>query len=423
MKKTIFIILLGGIIIIPIPLVKAMELQATNASAVAAPKAEISNTATATASTATETYKNTKDTYTNTVTEYKSIRQDWLTAKGLYQKSRSSTDFENALEKAKAHMLKVEEVIITYLTAMKTKVENMENIDEEIRQSIITEIDSDINWLQAKQAEINNATTKEDLTSIVTAVKNYWQNIKPKAKRYLGHILVGRINAAISKLENARDTVNNKINLLKENGQDTAKLESLVTDFNSKIDLAKGQLENAKAKFSEISSLQEANSLFKQGKDFISSANKYLREAWQTLQSIITELKKNRLKSVELSGTGTIHIEGQGTTTLAGNGTVEGTTDTGATAVVTDKGGDALVDTQGQGGKEILSDNQTRYTGFGSIKVTGTNIEVQITGSTLNIDASGTGTVSMKGTGTYQIGGGETQDIPAAGIVVSITPA
>lgn len=432
MKKITFLILLIGTLVFSITLAKAATPEAsdaTSAEAVATPALTDDSQATAEATTdneavvttTTDTYQKVKNNYQEAVTNYQSARQDWLSAKSQYRNSRSTTDLENALTKAKAHMIKVTEVMINYLTAVKNRLQNMKNIDETLLQNLVAEIDSDISWLEGKQTEINNASNKDDLITVASTIRDRWDEIKVRARKYVGSILVGKINIVIAKLEKARDVAHDKINLLKENGQDTTKLENLEADFNQKIDHAKDQLEKARNKFNQISSLEEVRTLFNEGKEFLELANKYVREAWQILQSIITDLKKSRLYFKEVSGTGTIYLEGQGTTTLSGNGTVSGTTDTGATAVITDNEGDAIVDTYGQGKKEELGNNQTRYTGFGKLTVTGTNMEVKISGSTLKIDASGTGTVAMKGTGTYRIGDGVTTDIPAGGIKITLT--
>jgi len=437
MKKIIlFILILGGLVFTS-SLAQAEILSPTETSTTVTPSATpqavttekateataTTNNAEVTPPTVNDAYRNAKDAYQEKMTEYKTKAKDWLTAKDLYLRSKTNTNLENVLEKAKEHVLKVDELVIKYLLTIKTKVENMERLDESVRQDIIAEIDSKIEWLEEKQTEINNAVSKDDLVALSATIKDYWKDVRVKVKKFVGYILVGRSDLAVAKLEEAKEKVQTKIDLIKENGQNATKLEELLADFSNNIDLAKTQLENAKERFSQISTLEEANSLFRQGRDFISNANKYLREAWRDLQSIISELRNTRLDSKEISGTGTIHIEGQGTATLSGSGKTEGTTDTGATALVTDKGGDATIDLHGQGKKEELGNNQTRYTGFGNITVSGSDIEVTITGSNLNIDASGTGTITMKGTGTYRVGDGETEDIPAGGINVKLIPA
>ena len=404
-------------------LLSTQQSQAANISAGDSGTATIVNDTAATAATSSNSYQQAKDTYQDALANYQSNRQDWLTAKSQYRNSKSAADLENALTKAKNHLIKTTNVMMAYLTAVKTRLENTENIDSSLLQSLTAEIDSDISWLQTKQAEINNAANKDDLIAAAATLKSRWDEIKARVFKYVGSILAGKVETAIIKLEKAKDTVHDKINLLEENGQDVTKLKNLETDFIQKIDHAKDQLAKAREKFNQISSIAEARNLFNEAKGFLELANKYVREAWQALQSIITELKQSRIHYQERSGTGTIQVEGNGSIKLSGSGKVAGTTDTGATAVVTDNEGDAVVDTQGQGRKEELGNNQTRYTGFGSIEVTGSDVEVKITGSTLDIDASGTGVVIMTGTGTYQIGDGETQDIPAAGVKITFTPA
>lgn len=423
MRKSTFFILLIGILLLPSALVSAQALEATDVSVAATTTATPPTTVAGTAAvTASNAYQDAKSNYQSALNNYQTARQNWIIAKNQYQSSTSAADLETALSAAKTHLLNVTDVMIKNLTTVKTTIENMENMDEALKQSFIAEIDSDISWLESKQTEINNIANKDDLIAIVHTIRTRWDEIKARVIKYIGNILAAKTDATIGKLVKAKDAVRDKINILQENGQNTTELEQLVSDYEAKIELAKTQYQNAKDRFNQISSIAESRTLFNQGKQFIEAANQYVREAWQIVQSIIDELAKKRLHYKELSGTGTIYINGGGTATLSGKGTVNGSSDATATAVVTDNGGDAVIETTGGGNKEELGNNQTKYVGFGTIAVTGNDIEVKLTGAPIDISASGTGTVTMQGTGTYTIGDeGDLVTIPAGGVKITFT--
>jgi len=179
MKKIFFMIISAGIAMTFL-LLSTQQSQAANISAGDSGTATIVNDTAATAATSSNSYQQAKDTYQDALANYQSNRQDWLTAKSQYRNSKSAADLENALTKAKNHLIKTTNVMMAYLTAVKTRLENTENIDSSLLQSLTAEIDSDISWLQTKQAEINNAANKDDLIAAAATLKSRWDEIKAR---------------------------------------------------------------------------------------------------------------------------------------------------------------------------------------------------------------------------------------------------
>lgn len=237
-------------------------------------------------------YQQAKQEYLQAVAVYRQARQDFLTAKEKLKASRTAPQTKAALEKAKDFMLKADQTAIKYLTMIRKKVEASSGLSEGERQVSLNEIDSDINWLTSKQAEISSAATKEELKSLASQVKNHWQNIRPKVKRITGQILAAKVNLVLTKLEETGNRVQAGINKAKSAGRETSQLEAWFADYQKNLNLAKEKYEAAKTKFAAISNLEEANQLFNQGTAFIKEANQYLRLAHRNLKEIVKELKK-----------------------------------------------------------------------------------------------------------------------------------
>jgi hypothetical protein len=105
--------------------------------------------------------------------------------------------------------------------------------------------------------------------------------------------------------------------------------------------------------------------------------------------------------AAEEEGTGTITAKGVGFVRIEGSGTV--TINRGAGAVwVT---GTTDIQTSGRGRKTLLPDGTIRLTGYsGAITVTGEHILVKIEGGAIDLTATGTGSVLLKGKGSYSVG-------------------
>jgi hypothetical protein len=103
------------------------------------------------------------------------------------------------------------------------------------------------------------------------------------------------------------------------------------------------------------------------------------------------------------SGTGTLTASGRGRAAVKGTGEIN---ITGAgVLMVRDKGGDAIIEVDGKGTRSELSNGWIRYKGYeGSAYISGTDVEVVLTGVNIDLLVNGTGKVILRGRGTYQVG-------------------
>jgi hypothetical protein len=243
-------------------------------------------------------YAKVKEGYQNTLSEYRSSRSDFLSARNKYQKKSSAVSSEQLLEQAKKYIQKTIMTMSKYLEAMKVRVESMNaGIDEEKRNAIIAEINSDIAWLQEKLGQIERVTENSALVSISDSIREKWTPIRIKAKKYVGVLLSARTHQTISKLEQAKTKIEEYIVLLEEDDQEVGNIENILEELNEKLKVTKTQVTNAEKVFNRISSPDNMQSLFKQGKDFLTSANRYIRESWQVFKSSVSELNKRRMNN------------------------------------------------------------------------------------------------------------------------------
>lgn len=240
-------------------------------------------------------YSKVKEGYQNTLSEYRSTRSDFLSARNKYRKKSTAVSSEQLLIQAKKYIQKTVMTMSKYLEAMKTRIESVGGIDEEKRSAIIAEIDSDIEWLQEKLEQIENTTENVALTSVANSIREKWAPTKIKAKKYVGILLAARTRQTINKLEQAKNKVEEHIVRLEESNQEVGNLENLLEELSKKSEITKTQITNAEEVFNRISSPDNMQSLFKQGRDFLTGANRYIREAWQIFKSSVSELNKRRL--------------------------------------------------------------------------------------------------------------------------------
>tara|TARA_Y100000310_G_scaffold315164_1_gene365416 strand:+ start:124 stop:960 length:837 start_codon:yes stop_codon:yes gene_type:complete len=243
--------------------------------------------------TAVSKYNAAKVEYLKTKNFYTSARTDWVTAKDKYKRYRNSDDLPGALEKGKNFLLKADKTLIGYLKMIDSYVAGEPSLSDSEKTRIHNELISDISWLEEKQSEISDATTKEELKEIAKVIKNRWQEIKPAAKRIVGEVMNSKLLSLINNAETASEKIESKVDGLKAKGKDTADLEAWLVDFNEKIKLAKENHQKAKDKYAEIENIQDADRLFKEGNAFVKEANQYLRNSYKDLKKIVKEIKSN----------------------------------------------------------------------------------------------------------------------------------
>lgn len=236
------------------------------------------------------TYQGAREEYIRAVETFRTAREDFLTAKEKLKDSRTAAQNKETLEKAKNFLLQADKTAIYYLRMVRIKIETVESVSENEKQAALTEIDSDILWLTNKQTEIEMANSREALVLLAQEVKNHWQKVRVDVKRISGEILAGKANFVLAKLTNVEKKVAEAIDRARINGRDVEQLETWLSDYKKKINLAEEKYQAAKEKFGAISNLAEANTLFNQGAAFIKEGNQYLREAQKNLKDIVREL-------------------------------------------------------------------------------------------------------------------------------------
>ena len=236
-------------------------------------------------------YQNAYQQYTKEVNFYKAVRSQLIEARNKYKQFKNAVNKKDYEDKVRAFLKTTCNVLERRLQAIERWISNRKSLSDEEKQNIRAEIEKDINWLENKKAFIDTASF-DQMKNAAREIRNYWHKHRVNVKRIIARIWIARINYAISRFSNISEKISSKIELLKSEGKDTAKLEAWLQDFNQKIDLAKKARDKAKDKYTQISNLSEANQFFNQVHQFILEANRYLRDAYKKLKEIVREMKK-----------------------------------------------------------------------------------------------------------------------------------
>jgi len=348
------------------------------------------------------TYKNVRSNYITAKNVYETARQDYVSALSAYKRVRNADNLADAKSKAINFLTHAADRGIRQLEWLKVRIENLNGISDDLKATIVSELDSDIEGLVNIKEEVSNEEiTRQEIVDIARRIKDKWDSSKAAIKRITGHILIGRVNYVVRKAEKLYDTVNDRAAILEENGKNITKLQTWLDEFGSNIEIAKERLEEGKEKFNEIKTVTQADNFFRAANQFVTRANSYVRKAYVRLVRIAKELKKDEY-SISTPGRSWLYAYGNGTAKLEGNGTVLAKTSTQGSVLV--QGDDLVVNARGTGSKIVIDNGSTLYEGYGAIRIKGTNLDVDVNGTDIHLVAHGKGSATLTGNGTYKKG-------------------
>ncbi|MCJ7720761.1 MAG: hypothetical protein MUO36_04770 [Candidatus Hadarchaeum sp.] len=344
--------------------------------------------------------------YIENLQAFQAANNDWLGARATFldarlgwRQNRTQANLANLLAKSKTALLKADDMMIKRLQLLRVRVEISRGLSDDEKTAFHAEIDNYIGWLQGKRPEIEAAENEQVVRSISTTIWNYWSDVRVRIRYIVGQILSAQAEALAQKANAFAGRIEARIQQLKDNGVDTSTLEAMLADCNSNLALAEQKYDAAKEKFDQISSPSNADVLFAEGVTLIREGNGYIREAFNGLRDIISEIRSMG-RTVTLSGSGSLVAHGSGSAYISGTGLVKIENIQNGTMVVSSN---AHVNTDGTG--ENLENGDVKYVGFSWARVTGENITVSISGENIVLHVAGRGTVTLTGTGTYWTSG------------------
>jgi hypothetical protein len=341
--------------------------------------------------------------YIENLQAFQTAHTDWLGARATFldtrlqwRQNRTQANLANLVEKAKISLLRATEMMIKRLQLLWIRVEISRGLSDEDKAAIYAEIDDNISWLQAKQAEILAAQSMGEIRSIADTIWSHWREVRVWIKQITGQILIARVDALVQKAEAFKARVEARIQELKDNGVDTSTLEAMLAECDSNLTLAKQKYDAAEEKFGQISSEADADVLFAEGVSLIRQGNVYIREVFRGLRDIVLELRSMG-RTVTLTGSGSLVAHGSGSAYLSGTGLADIITIQNGVMTVSSN-----VNVESDVTGENLENGEVKYEGFSHAKVTGTDITVSLSGSNITLYASGTGTVVLTGNWIYR---------------------
>ncbi len=227
--------------------------------------------------------------------EYKLIKEEWSVAKEEYISAKkqfkrfnklSVDEQEEKFGVAKNFVSKTLERIDTHVNLLANWAERVIQ-DEELQNEVISELNGYSLEIDGLQSEVESAKDIRELREVSKEVREYWKSTRVELKKYVGIILSERTNHVIQRAERLSDKLHLKIDALNQDNDQVVEMQSLLSDFDSKIKFAREDYSNAKEIYSRMDNLQDFDKLLKEIKEYLGDSKKYLRESHKSLRELV----------------------------------------------------------------------------------------------------------------------------------------
>jgi tetratricopeptide (TPR) repeat protein len=287
-----------------------------------------------------EKYDNTREQYQEKKEKYDDTRKQFEDAKDLFEKANrrlmdakfnksDNKSNEELMDKAREYILKAIDHTEAQLQVMKNRLDNGEN--RGITASDATKIiDAHTAQLEDLKVKVNNATTIQEIRDTHKELAGIVAKINLETRYFIGTVLNQRIDNFINRSDNVSIKVDDAIENLEAQGNDTTNLKAAATDFKNKLEEAKDIQAKTIALFATHSGFAADGTVTneKDARDFLKQANelqreniKKLKEAGRQLIDFGRDFRKLVGGHVKVNDKGDLEVNGGATTTLTGGAT------------------------------------------------------------------------------------------------------
>lgn len=209
-------------------------------------------------------------------------------------------DTNATIAHAKDYLLHTSDALISHLEKLKAKVQENENIPDDREATIVAQIDAEITKINSIKAEIEAATTREEIKDAAKKLRDEWNTLKHIVKLFTYRIVAARVEGIVNQglvLEKRLDNILKKLN---ESGvQDD--LTEQIDEFKAKISESRDKYKQAQAKLTEAIDLRAAGepadsdkikTLLEEANDLLKQSRDALKDAHDLLKDIVKKVKQ-----------------------------------------------------------------------------------------------------------------------------------
>jgi hypothetical protein len=240
------------------------------------------------------TYERAYQDYTYNYDIYRRANSEYESFRLQYIQYQTLTAQENARE-ATVRMLQArDEVVKTYLTALRTRLSETGGILDDKRASLNSQIDASVLWFAEDKDKIPSAGSLDDLVKDSDEAAAYYTEKEYLLYDTLVSISIGKIAFIREKQGEVLEEIKAKVGEIRTNGdKDTAVLERWILDTENRLTRSREKEVEALELMPKLKGTQgKLNLKFYDDVLFkLSESSQYLKDANSYMKEIVNEIK------------------------------------------------------------------------------------------------------------------------------------
>jgi len=223
---------------------------------------------------------------------YRDAHLGYVSAKSEYLAYETLASQTKALEKTRSMLEKRDNVLICYLTALRTKLAETTRITNYEQNMKYIFLDNQISFLKVNKENLSSPGSLEDLLKVSAEVEEKYKEIELLSFQTLGIISSSQVEKLHKETERQTQKIEEKINQMRNEGEKTATLERWLLEVKEKNALSAQKYQEAKNILTAMSTKDQNKKqkwLVSLGK--FEEAVQYLKESTSYLKEIVREIK------------------------------------------------------------------------------------------------------------------------------------
>lgn len=174
--------------------------------------------------------------YVFTMDVYNSAHSEYLLAKAQYAQAGTLVSQTQAREATVKMLSARDDVVTTYLTAVRMKMVEAEGVSDLTKNGLFTRLDAEIAWFKDHKARLDSAGTLADLSEDSDEARDRYLTTERVAYETLSTVPFGELSLLRAQTNAILSKINDKIFQIRANGdKDTATIERWAIEIENKI--------------------------------------------------------------------------------------------------------------------------------------------------------------------------------------------
>jgi len=233
------------------------------------------------------------DDYIYTYSQYRVAHSEYVSAKQAYLNYKTLTSKTEAQDKTLKMLEWRDEVIKTYLTALRLKLAETTGISNYEQNVLYLKLDSEVSWYIKHHDALSSAGSLEDLVDSAEEAQGKYQETEVLIYQALGTILSGKETTLRQHLNQQMESLKNKIAEIREKGdKKTTIAERWLLEAENRLTRSQEKQSAAQQILTKIKPYDSnKNQSYNQAQFALEESHQYLKEANLNLRELIREVK------------------------------------------------------------------------------------------------------------------------------------